>query len=165
MAHHNVFPFSKSHAMPEPMNAGSHHPKIKLSITPGEALFAAGTHVTGKLEMECRAEGEKGLGIGVVMIELFAVQGEPFGFSRRTKCDLLVCLQNWRRGTTWRPTHFCIPVDSSKDRVYLRPMPFFLTRFRLFLMPNPFHNITFLPVEGAALSSSPFHYPEPVPAR
>jgi hypothetical protein len=61
--------------MPEPMNASSHHPKIKLSITPAEALFVAGTHVTGKLEMECRAEGEKGLGIGVVMIELFAIQG------------------------------------------------------------------------------------------
>ena len=76
MAHQNVFP--KSHAMPEPMNAGSQHPKIKLSITPAEALFVAGTHVSGKMEMECRAEGEKGLGIGVVMVELFAIQGASF---------------------------------------------------------------------------------------
>ena len=89
MALQNVFPYSKS--MPEPMNAGSHHPKIKLSITPAEVLFVAGTHVTGKLEMECRAEGEKGLGIGVVMIELFATQGASFlcFFFRRTELKVL----------------------------------------------------------------------------
>lgn len=33
----------------------------------------AGNYVTGKLDMECRAD--RGLGIGILMVELFAIQG------------------------------------------------------------------------------------------
>lgn len=64
---------ASSQAMPEPMNATPHHSKVKVSLTFADATFVAGTHVSGKMEMECRAD--KGLGIGVMMIELFAVQG------------------------------------------------------------------------------------------
>ena len=60
-------------AMPEPMNATPHHSKVKVSLSFADTTFVAGTHVSGKMEMECRAD--KGLGIGVMMVELFAVQG------------------------------------------------------------------------------------------
>jgi len=64
---------SKAQAMPEPMNASSHHPKVKLTTTLADPVYVAGTCVSGKLEMECRAD--KGLGIGIMMVELFAIQG------------------------------------------------------------------------------------------
>ncbi|KAJ7730809.1 hypothetical protein B0H16DRAFT_210102 [Mycena metata] len=57
---------------PEPMNATSHHSKVKVSMTLGNSVFVAGTYISGKMEMECRAD--KGLGIGVMMVELFAIQ-------------------------------------------------------------------------------------------
>ncbi|KAF9477727.1 hypothetical protein BDN70DRAFT_880830 [Pholiota conissans] len=61
-----------SQALPEPMNSQPHHSKVKVSITLADPTFVAGTHVAGKLEMECRAD--KGLGIGIMMVELFAIQ-------------------------------------------------------------------------------------------
>ncbi|PPQ83980.1 hypothetical protein CVT25_000526 [Psilocybe cyanescens] len=64
---------ASSQALPEPMNSSPHHSKVKVTITLADPTFVAGTHVSGKLEMECRAD--KGLGIGIMMIELFAVQG------------------------------------------------------------------------------------------
>jgi hypothetical protein len=58
---------------PEPMNASPHHSKVKVSLTLADPLFVAGEFVSGKMEMECRAE--RGLGIGVMMVELVAIQG------------------------------------------------------------------------------------------
>jgi hypothetical protein len=58
---------------PEPMNASPHHSKVKVSLAFGQSLFVAGEHVSGKMEMECRAD--KGLGIGIIMLELFAIEG------------------------------------------------------------------------------------------
>ncbi|KAJ7146779.1 hypothetical protein C8R44DRAFT_18707 [Mycena epipterygia] len=57
---------------PEPMNASPHHSKVKVSMTLANSVFVAGGLITGKMEMECRAD--KGLGIGVMMVELFAIQ-------------------------------------------------------------------------------------------
>ncbi|CAL1715767.1 unnamed protein product [Somion occarium] len=54
------------------MNASPHHPKVKVSLRLGEPLAVAGGLVTGKVEMECKAD--KGLGIGVIMVELFAIE-------------------------------------------------------------------------------------------
>jgi len=62
-----------SEAIPEPMNASPHHSKVKVTTTMADPIFVAGTYVSGKVEMECRAD--KGLGIGIMMVELFAVQG------------------------------------------------------------------------------------------
>ncbi|KAF6759747.1 hypothetical protein DFP72DRAFT_884047 [Ephemerocybe angulata] len=59
-------------AIPEPMNASPHHSKVKVSITLADRMFVAGGFIAGKVEMECRAD--KGLGIGVIMVELFANQ-------------------------------------------------------------------------------------------
>lgn len=57
----------------EPMNASPHHPKVKVNVTLTDPLFVAGSSVTGQMEVDCRAD--KGLGLSVMMIELFAVQG------------------------------------------------------------------------------------------
>ncbi|EIM90720.1 uncharacterized protein STEHIDRAFT_165243 [Stereum hirsutum FP-91666 SS1] len=57
---------------PEPMNASPNHPKVKVSITLSDPTFVAGGAVTGKMEMECKTD--KGLGIGIIMVELFAVE-------------------------------------------------------------------------------------------
>ncbi|CCM04221.1 uncharacterized protein FIBRA_06388 [Fibroporia radiculosa] len=56
----------------EPMNASPHHAKVKVSLTLSDSMFLAGRSVTGKMEMECKAD--KGLGIGVIMVELVAVE-------------------------------------------------------------------------------------------
>lgn len=58
---------------PEPMNATSHHSKVKVALTLGSPLCVAGEYVAGKMEVECRAD--KGLGVNLLMVELFAVQG------------------------------------------------------------------------------------------
>jgi hypothetical protein len=59
-------------AAPEPMNATTNHSKIRVSMTlPGESVVA-GRFVTGRMEVECKSDK---LGIGIVMVELFAFQG------------------------------------------------------------------------------------------
>jgi hypothetical protein len=62
-----------THSKPEPMNATNHHSKVRTSLRFGDPLFVAGGAVSGKLEMECKTD--KGLGIGVIMVELFAIEG------------------------------------------------------------------------------------------
>ncbi|KXN83785.1 hypothetical protein AN958_01062 [Leucoagaricus sp. SymC.cos] len=58
-------------AAPEPMNATTNHSKIRVGITlPGENVLA-GRYVTGKMEVECKSDK---LGIGIIMVELFAFQ-------------------------------------------------------------------------------------------
>ena len=60
----------------DPMNAVSRHAKVKVSLELAKPLYVAGGSITGAMEMECRAD--KGLGIGVMMVELFAIQGLCF---------------------------------------------------------------------------------------
>ncbi|KAI0763340.1 hypothetical protein BD413DRAFT_643412 [Trametes elegans] len=57
---------------PEPMNASPYHSKVRVSLKFADTQFAAGGTVTGKIELECKAE--KGLGIGVIMVELCAIE-------------------------------------------------------------------------------------------
>ncbi|KZT73573.1 hypothetical protein DAEQUDRAFT_762024 [Daedalea quercina L-15889] len=56
----------------EAMNASPHHSKVKVSLKLPDSTFVAGSVVTGKMEMECKSD--RGLGIGVIMVELFAVE-------------------------------------------------------------------------------------------
>ncbi|KAL6307465.1 hypothetical protein BKA93DRAFT_727408 [Sparassis latifolia] len=56
----------------DPMNASPYHPKVRVSLKLAEPLFVAGSTITGKMEVECKAD--KGLGIGVIMAELFAIE-------------------------------------------------------------------------------------------
>ncbi|PFH51116.1 hypothetical protein AMATHDRAFT_85363 [Amanita thiersii Skay4041] len=57
---------------PAPMNVVKQHSKVNVSVTLSDPTFVAGRYVSGKMEMECRAD--KGLGIGVIMVELFGIQ-------------------------------------------------------------------------------------------
>lgn len=56
------------------MNASPYHSKVKVTLRFADHQFAAGGMVTGKMELECKAE--KGLGIGVILVELYAIEGE-----------------------------------------------------------------------------------------
>ena len=62
--------------MPEPMNASPFHSKVKVSLALSDPVFVAGDVISGKMEMECKAD--MGLGIGIMMVELFAVQGARY---------------------------------------------------------------------------------------
>ncbi|KAA1467199.1 hypothetical protein DENSPDRAFT_926422 [Dentipellis sp. KUC8613] len=57
---------------PEPMNASPHHPKVKVSLTFSDPYYLAGSAITGKMEVESRAD--VGLGLGIIMVELFAIE-------------------------------------------------------------------------------------------
>ena len=80
-----------SQSRPEPMNASPHHPKVRVTLRLGEPLSVAGGFVTGKMEMECKAD--KGLGIGMIMVELFAIEGESDTANRNSHLGLTkLCL-------------------------------------------------------------------------
>lgn len=65
------------HSRPEPMNASPHHPKVNVNILlPPDPVVIAGTHVSGKIELECKAD--RGLSLGVIKAELIAIEGESF---------------------------------------------------------------------------------------
>ena len=57
----------------EPMNTTSHHSKVRIGVELSSSVFVAGDEITGKMEMECRAD--KGLGISVMVVEFIANQG------------------------------------------------------------------------------------------
>ncbi|KAH9983300.1 hypothetical protein BJV77DRAFT_954521 [Russula vinacea] len=61
-----------SQSRPEPMNATPHHSKVKVSVTLSDSFYIAGHAVTGKMELESRAD--KGLGLGIIMVELVAIE-------------------------------------------------------------------------------------------
>jgi len=56
------------------MNATPHHSKVKVSVTLSDPFYIAGDAVTGKMELESRAD--KGLGLGIIMVELVAIEGD-----------------------------------------------------------------------------------------
>ena len=59
------------------MNASPYHSKVRVTLKFADTQFAAGGMVAGKMELECKAE--KGLGISVIMVELYAIEGTiPF---------------------------------------------------------------------------------------
>lgn len=56
------------------MNASPYHSKVKVSCKLSDPLYVAGGFVAGKMEVECRTD--KGLGLGVIMVELSAIEGQ-----------------------------------------------------------------------------------------
>ncbi|KAF8800828.1 hypothetical protein BYT27DRAFT_7199290, partial [Phlegmacium glaucopus] len=54
------------------MNSSPYHSKVKITTTLSDPTFVAGNFVSGRMDMECRAD--RGLGIGILMVELFAIQ-------------------------------------------------------------------------------------------
>ena len=76
------------------MNASPHHPKVKVSCKLSDPLYVAGGFVAGKMEVECRTD--KGLGLGVMMAELSAIEGQPcFQALRFYSFALIVHLPNF----------------------------------------------------------------------
>ena len=69
---------AQAQSRPEPMNASPYHSKVKVSLTFSDSLFLAGKYVTGKMDVECRAD--RGLSLGVIMVELFGIQGIYYRF-------------------------------------------------------------------------------------
>ena len=65
-----------STSRPEPMNASPHHPKVKVTCQLSDPLYVAGGFIAGKMEVECRTD--KGLGLGVIMVELSAIEGQLY---------------------------------------------------------------------------------------
>ncbi|RPD54826.1 hypothetical protein L226DRAFT_539372 [Lentinus tigrinus ALCF2SS1-7] len=61
-----------SQTRPEPMNASPYHSKVKVTLRFADTQFPAGGMVTGNMELECKAE--KGLGISVIMVEMYAIE-------------------------------------------------------------------------------------------
>ncbi|KAF9790357.1 hypothetical protein BJ322DRAFT_382751 [Thelephora terrestris] len=61
-----------SSSRPEPMNASPHHPKVRVTCTLSDPLYVAGGFIAGKMEVECKTD--KGLGLGLIMAELSAVE-------------------------------------------------------------------------------------------
>ncbi|KAL4066724.1 hypothetical protein V8B97DRAFT_2103205 [Scleroderma yunnanense] len=59
---------------PEPMNASPHHSKVKVTVTLSDPIFVAGGIISGKMEVESRADLDCLLGIGVMMVELYAIE-------------------------------------------------------------------------------------------
>ncbi|KAI0342740.1 hypothetical protein BDW22DRAFT_1357238 [Trametopsis cervina] len=56
----------------EPMNAVSHHSKVKATLRFAEQKYVSGENVAGKVELECKAD--KGLAVGIIMVELLAFE-------------------------------------------------------------------------------------------
>ena len=71
----------QSQSRPEPMNATPHHSKVKVSVTLSDPFYIAGDAVTGKMELESRAD--KGLGLGIIMVELVAIEGLQLPYPAR----------------------------------------------------------------------------------
>ena len=55
------------------MNASPYHSKVKVTLKFADNEFSAGGMVTGRIDLECKAE--TGLGISVIMVELYAIEG------------------------------------------------------------------------------------------
>ncbi|KAI0248483.1 hypothetical protein BJV78DRAFT_1284744 [Lactifluus subvellereus] len=62
----------QSQSRPEPMNATPHHSKVKVSVILSDPFYIAGDAITGKMELESRAD--IGLGLGIIMVELVAIE-------------------------------------------------------------------------------------------
>ena len=75
-------------ARPELMNVTPVHAKTRVSLAFSDPFFVAGQHVTGKMELECRAD--KGVGIGLIQAELLAIQGA-----------LLTCVSQYSQRADW----------------------------------------------------------------
>ena len=63
----------------EAMNASPTHPKVRIKLQLSSNTFIAGEDVTGKMELECRADGfggaGKALAMGKVGVEMIGNQG------------------------------------------------------------------------------------------
>lgn len=57
------------------MNASPHHSKVKVALTLSDPVYVSGGNISGKMEVESRADLDSLLGMGTMMVELYATQG------------------------------------------------------------------------------------------
>jgi len=107
------------------MNASPHHSKVKVSLTLANPIFVAGSHVSGKMEMECRADS--GLGINVMMVELFAIQGQSYPSGAMLLSEKAI--QSSRLEIILRRLHSCIAAVYFKVQVFRLRMLFMFIHF------------------------------------
>ena len=67
------------------MNTTAHHPKVNVTLEFSDPLYVAGGEVAGKMEVESKTD--KGLGLGVIKVELFAIQGACYAHCFRITLD------------------------------------------------------------------------------
>ncbi|KAG9316882.1 hypothetical protein JVU11DRAFT_2958 [Chiua virens] len=67
-----------SQSRPEPMNASPHHSKVKVTLTLSDPVYVSGGHISGKMQVESRADLDSLVGVGVMMVELYAIQEVNF---------------------------------------------------------------------------------------
>lgn len=106
----------------EPMNATQTHSKVRVSLSLSSAIFVAGDEITGKMEMDCRAD--KGLGIGSMMVELVATQGI---YIAPLLVRWLMIAQSSYQEITPLHRNSCLPRDCFRVKDYLHQMPSYLT--------------------------------------
>lgn len=107
-----------SQSRPEPMNASPHHSKVKVTLTLSDPVYVSGTHISGKMEIESRADLDSLLGIGVMMVELYAIQGRgPSTFAPRYSSSLKRSILE----DTRQPLLLFIPAEYFKAQAF--PLP------------------------------------------
>ncbi|KAF9007378.1 hypothetical protein BDQ17DRAFT_1422761 [Cyathus striatus] len=100
-------------AVPEPPNATSSHPKLRLSLHLADKTFLSGTYVSGKLETESKADVSSGLGLGSIMVEVFGVQ--ELNSRDHTATSLILHAQRYFQGPGLPPSNAVLltPQDST----------------------------------------------------
>jgi hypothetical protein len=68
-----LFTMAANISRPQEMNASPHHAKVKVRVQLADNLVVAGNSIGGKIEVESKAD--KGLSLGVIKAELFAIEG------------------------------------------------------------------------------------------
>lgn len=97
------------------MNVTSNHPKLRTTLRFADPSYIAGDAVSGKMEVECKAE--KGLAVGAIMVELFGIEGESCislwlllmrlatrAYIPRSLCETNVLTQRTHLPRTWATT-------------------------------------------------------------
>ncbi|KAI6037696.1 hypothetical protein EDC04DRAFT_2897290 [Pisolithus marmoratus] len=74
---------------PQPMNASEHHAKVKVTLTLSDPIFIAGRCISGKMDVESRADLDSLLGIGAMTVELYAIEGSSFNSATHPCADYL----------------------------------------------------------------------------
>lgn len=145
-----------SSSRPEPMNASPHHPKVRVTCTLSDPLYVAGGFIAGKMEVECRTD--KGLGLGVIMAELSAVEGlyyhRPSGLHSPT---LIFHIPNFVNPVSVYPSLDIPPELTSRD--HSATSTFYHTR-RLFQGPGlpPSNSVDAHPPAGAPPLPTHYYY-------
>lgn len=83
-----------------------------------DSIFHAGGEISGKMEMECKTD--KGLGIGIIMVELFAIEGSCVQLIKYS--SVMTLSQKLHPEIILLHLHSCTADVSSRVQGYLHQM-------------------------------------------